>query len=206
MTAVEWDRNKMDPQLLELIPRDFAITQRVVPLLREHGRLVVATARPDDPQLLRWLRLYAGGPVKPVLMSEPSLDQALAVCYGDSEEEHQQFAEQDLSGRTGEADPATRMVESLLASAIRARASDIHFEPEATGLRVRWRIDGVLHETDVLAPAQRESGCATKLPRVSCGASRTAEPGRGQPPAARLAGQLRPHPPRRERRGAHSLG
>lgn len=155
LETASWGGQRVDPALVELFPRAFALEHRVVPLRREGPVLVVGCERADDRRLARRVRLHAPGPLRLVDMPHEALSVALRACYGATAARYRQLRGDDLGGTTTRRTAATQLVESLLAAAIRAGASDIHFEPTADQLRVRWRVDGVLRATEALPPAKR---------------------------------------------------
>ncbi|RMG09995.1 MAG: type II/IV secretion system protein [Planctomycetota bacterium] len=158
MSATEmtprWD-GRFDPSLAGRLPRSFALEHRVLPVRLEGGALVVAAAEPGRPSLGRWLRLHAGGPTR-VLAADPgALARALREAYGESEAHYAALAGSELGAAA--AAGGRGVVEALVAAAVRAGASDVHFEPRAEGLHVRWRVDGVLREADLLERSEREA-------------------------------------------------
>lgn len=148
-----------DGDALKLIPEDFARRYRILPIAYEapSNTLVVAMTDMFNVVALDQLRAMLGGKihVKPVLAAEAQLEEYIDQFYG---------YELSVDGilreiETGEIDyqslqvdgeqytqPIVRLVGSLLMDAVKRNASDIHFEPEQAFLRVRYRIDGVLHQ------------------------------------------------------------
>lgn len=127
-----------------------------LPVSSAEGKLLL-TARPDCLGVLQQAQLLVGGSLRPVLVSAELLQQAISNAYqGPTEstptlkpsapEAHQE----ELSGidllASDEAAPPVRSLNRYLQEAIRLQASDIHFEPRPSGLRVRFRIDGGLYE------------------------------------------------------------
>ena len=133
----------------------------VLPLRRERERLLVATWRDRvDDQALDDLRLIAGAPLDLVRLGEPELRAAIHRVYTDGDGSAQSLIA-TLAGDAAPADidiplddlvnlaneaPVVRLVNLLLLEALDARASDVHIEAYARGLRVRYRVDGVLHD------------------------------------------------------------
>ena len=145
--------------ILDALPRSFVLDQAVIPFAREGGVLQVAVADPRAVDLMDSLAYVAGAPVRAVLAAAADIRQALDRAYGWalSEPTGGHPGTEASSGATvtpEERDaPVIRLVQEVIADAIRRRASDIHLEPLARRFRVRHRIDGVLHE--VKAPARR---------------------------------------------------
>jgi general secretion pathway protein E len=142
---------------------------KVLPLAQSNGTLTVAMADPADYYTMQSLQLATGLVVEPRLARERDVLEGLEAAYGsgtgsengaptepaDAEFEYFSDDEEDvnhLRDLASEA-PVIRFVNLLISRAVEQRASDIHIEPFENELKVRYRIDGVLH--DVEAPAHR---------------------------------------------------
>ena len=119
------------------------------------GDAVLLTSLPDCLETLQQAQLMAGHPLRPVLVSDELLSAAIEMAFRRAAPE----SAPDVSAASGTAAgddtgidllsgsaPAVQALHGLLLEAIRCRASDIHFEPQPAGLRVRFRIDGGLYE------------------------------------------------------------
>jgi general secretion pathway protein E len=142
---------------------------RVMPLRQENGTLRVAMADPADYYTIQALELATGLHVDPRIARERDVLEGLESAYGngegpagkeggelgDADFEYLSDDEEDvnhLRDLASEA-PVIRFVNLLISRAVEQRASDIHIEPFENELKVRYRIDGVLH--DVETPARR---------------------------------------------------
>jgi len=141
---------------------------KVLPLAQTNGTLTVAMSDPADYYTIQGLQLATGLQIEPRLARERDVLEALETIYGgenaaggasaetaDTELEVFSDDEEDvnhLRDLASEA-PVIRFVNLLISRAVEQRASDIHIEPFENELKVRYRIDGVLH--DVEAPARR---------------------------------------------------
>jgi len=140
---------------------------KVLPLSQQNGTLTVAMADPGDYYTLQGLRVATGLEITPRLARERDVVEALEAAYGgnggggegaepaEAELEFLSDDEEDvnhLRDLASEA-PVIRLVNMLINRAVEQRASDIHIEPFENELKVRYRIDGVLH--DVETPARR---------------------------------------------------
>ena len=156
----ELPRGLIDAATLALISESAASQYRVLPLHynARSQRLLLAVASPNPlPTLdrLRWA-LPPGCEVETCLVAESSLLAAIDRNYhraADLDELLAQLvaspagpapAQTEANGQTDEA-PIARLVDALLDDAAHQGASDIHFEPERAHMRIRYRIDGVLH-------------------------------------------------------------
>jgi general secretion pathway protein E len=139
---------------------------KMLPVSMGEGELRVAMADPGDRDLLQGLEVATGCRVSPLLAKEKDIVEALEDCYGDhvdsgraseddglveylSEDEEDVDHLRDLASEA----PVIRFVNVLINRAVESRASDIHIEPFENELKVRYRIDGVLHDVD--APQRR---------------------------------------------------
>ncbi len=144
-----------DP-VLQLVPSRFVFKARVIPVREEEGRLEVATDDPFAVSELDELRLLTGLDVVPVLAPKDELDEAIARLYGVGADALDRAAEEGVRTVALDDDAAEgdleaeddaaliQFVNRLLLDAIAERASDIHVEPTARDLVVRYRVDGVL--------------------------------------------------------------
>ena len=143
------------PVYVDSIPSDFLLANRVVPIFLDDERIVCVAEVPQDAYLLKALRLGVGRDVELRFAVAADLDSALER-YMQPEEEGLQ-SEFDLSDNSDEEfvehlkdlaseAPVIQRVNQLIQRALDLSASDVHLESFEDGLRVRYRIDGVLHE------------------------------------------------------------
>ena len=135
---------RVSDDILGRVPEEFARDQGLLPLMEKGGRLVVAI----DDQLKRiladQLEFMIGQPVTCALCTPSALKAALVSYYGGGEEES---VAAGMASEGDESDaPIVRLVTRMFQDAVKARASDIHIEPQAGSLRVRLRVDGVLRD------------------------------------------------------------
>jgi len=153
---------KIDAALLKLIPPKVVHRYRMIPISKENGTIRIATANAFDLYAFDELRMLTGTKVEPVLASEAEIQRAIKQFYGvggqtidemigDSEIEVVSEVDEQDADLIEQAQEATvvKLVNEILLEAIRDRASDVHIEPYEDKLRIRYRIDGVLHTTNV---------------------------------------------------------
>lgn len=145
----------------ERLSARFLRQARVFPLRMEGGALVLAMADPLDFETLAAVRAATGLRVQPEIALETEIADALDRYYaqagaetpGPFGEDANNAAElEQLRDMASEA-PVIRLVNAMIAQAVEKRASDIHIEPFEKEFKVRFRIDGVLHEQE---PPPRE--------------------------------------------------
>ncbi len=160
--AIEPDA--IESELLEKIPIGFAKAHTLLPLaIAGDGSVVVAVADPFDTAPLDDLRLlFEGVEVQAELANRRTIVTAINTAYDRGTESAADLVEdaaedltalaseigqepQDLLDASDDA-PIIRLVNSLLQQAVKERASDIHIEPFESEIRVRFRVDDVLHE------------------------------------------------------------
>jgi len=150
----------MDVSLTQLIPESVAHKYKAVPLFKIMDSLTVAMVDPRNIEALDNIRRIAKvGNVEPVLVSTRSIGQVLDAYYGEgnsveeivkSIENKKSFAQKTDLIEIAEEAPIIKLVNILITDAVKERVSDIHIEPEIEVLRVRFRIDGILHEVHTL--------------------------------------------------------
>ncbi len=157
--SVDLSKVLIDSDVVERVPREIAVRYRVLALTcdAQSRRLTVATVDPYNVIALDQVRALfdPGVEIRPVLAGEGEIDKAIEQFYG-----HELSVDGILREiETGEIDPrvleagsdeysqpVVRLVNALLADAVKRGASDLHFEPAQEFLRIRYRIDGVLRQ------------------------------------------------------------
>ncbi|MDD4940064.1 MAG: GspE/PulE family protein [Candidatus Omnitrophica bacterium] len=135
-------------EILQLLPADFTWKYRVVPLSREHDELVVGLIDPLNTALLEELRFRTGLFIKPQLVREDELNDALIKYYDRRKTKRAEGAGVSVEAAVKEVSEPTivEAVNLLLLQAARVNASDIHIEPQEGKMRIHLRVDGVLKE------------------------------------------------------------
>jgi len=144
----------------ERLSNQFLRQAKILPLRLEGQTLTLAMADPLDFETLSAARMATGLDILPEIATEAEILDALERYYGESEKESAVLSRdgeeaaadlEHLRDMASEA-PVIRLVNAMIASAVERRASDIHIEPFEREFRVRFRIDGVLHQEE--APAR----------------------------------------------------
>ena len=158
VTADSFPATSPDVEGLQL---PFLRSHRVLPIAREADWLDVVMADPQDRFVLKALRLATGLEIRPFLGMASDIDKAFAQrdadggldSAGDQEDVDSGDFVEHLKDLASEA-PVIRLVNTIVGRVTDVRASDIHLEPFENGLHVRYRIDGVLQEADLLPVKQ----------------------------------------------------
>jgi type IV pilus assembly protein PilB len=163
---------KIPDDVIAAIPRHIARKYRVIPVFKHENTLTVAITDPSDISTIDSLQHLLHMDINHQVASEPDVEAALSKYYADRSggvtadprykeviedltREHVEIQEAEGGdGAAVEADaPLIKLVNSIIIDAFKMRASDIHLEPLAKKFRLRYRIDGVMHE--LKAPPKR---------------------------------------------------
>ncbi|TXF12858.1 GspE/PulE family protein [Pelomicrobium methylotrophicum] len=149
----------IDAQAIKLIPKDVAQRYAILPIAVDHARrqLTIATADPDNLVALDQVRalLKEDYRIQQLLAAESDILRGIDQFYGFElsidgilhEIEPGEMDDPPLPAGVNEfSQPIVRLIDALLSDAVQRGASDIHFEPEHSFLRIRYRIDGVLRQ------------------------------------------------------------
>jgi type IV pilus assembly protein PilB len=177
LEVVDLSRRTIAPDIARLLPRPVAERSRMLVLGREGDSLLVASADPTNVVALDDVRLYTrAAELTVVIATETQVRDQLNRAWSLSEDSsHITDGVDDTAGDAPEdyaesssADdaPIVKLVSSVLVDAVRCQASDVHIEPQRDGLRVRYRVDGVLR--DVMAvPRSATAAVVSRLKIVS---------------------------------------
>ena len=153
--VIDLGRHQIEPNAMRLIPANLARKHNAIPLDTVAGALVMVMADPENEEAIKAFEEESGMKIEPTIASLEEIREAIDRNYKATSEIAEEIGRMDLEVKVEEgpvsADmlaqtPVVRAVELLLNQAVRDRASDIHIEPQPGRLRVRFRVDGVLHE------------------------------------------------------------
>jgi type IV pilus assembly protein PilB len=144
-----------DANAIAIVPKDLATRYTLMPVEIVDDELIVAMADPQNVLALDDLRIITGYEIKPAISTKDDILAAIGEYYKiattmsdedlDASAELEGMSLEDLTEVTDEA-PIVKLVNYIINKAVADRASDIHVEPQEKDLRVRYRVDGVLHE------------------------------------------------------------
>ncbi|MDR3107579.1 MAG: Flp pilus assembly complex ATPase component TadA [Bifidobacteriaceae bacterium] len=154
---IDIDVYPVDPRLAGSVPAAICRRHLLLPVAREGDTVLLAMAEPGNIVALDDVRSYLGTAVAPVVAQRGALERAIQRWVRSDSEIDSIGQAIDSSAREEQKDlaapevvtedsPVVRWVHLLISQAIHDNCSDIHLEPEEFDLRVRYRIDGVLHE------------------------------------------------------------
>ena len=153
---------ELNPEIVKLIPQDIARKFNVIAVSKLGKSLIVAISDPNNIYVLDAIKFITGCNIQPVISHEATITKSIDQYYEDKgaldsiikeiddelevvDTSEEEIAEQDLQAQVQDK-PLVKLVDSVIADAIRQGASDIHFECYEKRIRVRYRIDGSLQE------------------------------------------------------------
>jgi type IV pilus assembly protein PilB len=155
-----------------LLPESLARRYRALPIGERDGRLLVAMSDPANVYALDDIRTITGRDVQPVVATANDVEHAIQKFAGlDSQVE----AMADILAEAGDTEttedleaaledaPIVKLVNAIMTQAVGDRASDVHLEPGERNVRIRFRVDGVLHEPMPPAPKNIQGGLISRL-------------------------------------------
>jgi type II secretion system protein E len=163
LKSVDLSKVLPEPEALAKLPASAVYQFGVLPLALTDSSLTIVTSDPFDMKAVDGLRLIVGCRVVPALAPKAEIEKALKKYYGVGADAVEKMIEDgrftvddDIGamtkidvGEMGEEASIVRFVNQIIAEADRQGATDIHIEPQEAELRIRYRIDGMLHKVDV---------------------------------------------------------
>ncbi len=162
LSFVQLGSQDIESKVLSCLPTKAVFQYKVIPLEITNGALLIATSDPFDADLVDAIRLATGMRVKLALSTSEEISQASKGFYGVGAETvdrmiqddryevgvDDDLSKMDISSLNQEAS-VVKFVNQIIWEAVQQGATDIHLEPMEDAFRIRYRIDGVLHETPV---------------------------------------------------------
>lgn len=161
---IKLEGKAISAEILNLIPEPVAKRYTLIPFEKQNDQLLVAMSDPLDLQIIQFIEKKSGMHVKPYLGLTEDIRKSIGEQYSQNLttevtsalREVQEInpvvvpAASEAAPEVIREAPVANIVSQLLDYAIKTRASDIHIEPEENKTRVRFRIDGILHEKVIL--------------------------------------------------------
>jgi type IV pilus assembly protein PilB len=170
---IDFAERHPEPGAVALVSRDLAARYILMPMEVQDGVLLVAMADPQNVLALDDLRIITGHDIKPAISTKDDILAAIDEYYKVAEHEDTDLltGTEEFGGETEldqltdvvEEAPAVKLVNYIIQKAVADRASDIHIEPQEGDLRVRFRIDGVLHEAMPPAPKSIQTSIISRF-------------------------------------------
>jgi type IV pilus assembly protein PilB len=167
---VDLNDYQIDPSSTTLLPDALARRYRAIPIGERDGKLLVAMSDPANVYALDDIRTITNRDVQPVVATAADVEAAIqrfAGMDGQVEALASQASEQletddeQMDAAVEEA-PIVKLVQAIMTQAVGDRASDVHIEPNEVDVRVRFRVDGVLHDV-MHSPKNIQGGLISRL-------------------------------------------
>ena len=168
---VDLTDTQIDQASTALLPEALARRYRALPIGDRDGKLLVAMSDPANVYALDDIRTITGRDVQPVVATSADVEAAIAK-YAGLDSHVEQLAAEAAEGSEGEEHdleaaledaPIVRLVNAIMSQAVAERASDVHIEPGERDVRIRFRVDGVLHEPMRPQPKNLQGGLISRL-------------------------------------------
>lgn len=149
-------RYRLDPSLSSIVPEELARRYSLIPLKKEENKLTVAMVDPMDYFAIDELRMSTGFIIEPVIATRDEIQRTINRMYSMQDSVKELMEDTSITGDIEEAEvtdedsPIVRLVNQMFDQAVQSRASDIHIDPQEDGIRIRYRIDGMLRTERVL--------------------------------------------------------
>ena len=140
----------IEPELIQLVPKELAKRANIMPIRKDKNKLLIAMADPMDYFAIEEVRMATGCQIETSIAAKDDLFRTISKYYDLQESMDQAMMDMtpvDMENDTqitDEDSPIVRLVNQIIANGVAQRASDVHFDPQETELRVRYRVDGVL--------------------------------------------------------------
>lgn len=159
LPVLSLEKTDIELECIDMIPADVARKFQVLPITRAGRVLTVAMSNPSNIFAIDDIKFITGLDVQPAVAGERAIkkyidkfytttDSLASIMEGieDDIELVEELEDEDITGQEGQNAPVVKLVNTVLAEAVKLGASDIHIEPYERNMRVRYRIDGVLSE------------------------------------------------------------
>src|SRR5581483_3834515 len=133
---VDLSEYQVEPTATTLLPESLARRYRAIPIGEREGKLLVAMSDPANVYALDDIRAITNRDVQPVVATASDVEQAISKYSGMGDQ---------IEAALEDA-PIVKLVNAIMTQAVADRASDVHIEPMERDVRIRFRVDGVLHE------------------------------------------------------------
>lgn len=176
---IKLENKAISPEVLNLIPEAVARRYKLIPFGRETDAVLVAMADPLDLQVIQFIEKKSGMKIRRYMGLEEDILKAISDQYSQNLTSEVASALKEVGAVTPQEKPSefdstevireapvANIVTQFLEYAVKTRASDIHIEPEENQTRVRYRIDGILHEK-VLLPRKVHDAVVSRIKILS---------------------------------------
>ena len=175
LQLISLDNYDIDINAAALIAEETALRYKLIPVAFENDFLIVAMTDPANIFALDDIRIMTGHPVRPAVATESDVMAAIdKYCHADADvtemmdsvahdmDEDAVVVKEDDDEDEQDSAPIVKLVNLILTEAARNVANDVHIEPQDQDVRIRFRIDGVLHEM-MRSPKKVQGGVISRI-------------------------------------------
>jgi type IV pilus assembly protein PilB len=167
----------VEPEIVKMIPETVARRYQAIPLYKKGNVITVAMVDPLNVFAIDDIRRITGSDIQTVVSTERDILKAIDRFYSVSssmQEAIKDFASQAaaeegiedrpiaLEAKAADETPVIKLVNMMITQAVKDGASDIHVEPDEKATRIRYRVDGILHEV-MNPPKHLQSGISSRI-------------------------------------------
>ena len=165
---INLNQYSIDPELLQLVPVSLAKRANIMPIRKVKNKLFIAMADPMDYFAIEEVRMATGCQIETSIAAKDDLYRTITKYYDLQESMDAALSDMGIADTetkqdiTDDESPIVRLVNQIIANGVAQRASDIHFDPQETEFRVRYRIDGRL-KTERSLPKHMQSMITARI-------------------------------------------
>ena len=153
LPLIDLKRHAVQAEALAKIPEEMARKRAFIPLDIVNDSLLVVMADPEDVRTIEDIKVQAGMRLEVALGVRSDIERAINIHYRSSSAIQKNVNQLSAEEKKSEEQPVytaitpiAETLDLLVAQAVKDRASDVHIEPQEDRLRIRFRIDGILHD------------------------------------------------------------
>ena len=147
---IHLSQQTIDPELTHIVPKELAKRANIMPVRKTGNKLLIAMRDPMDYFIIEEVRMATGYQIETSIAAKDDIFRAITKYY-DLQESMDEVIQDNLPAVmeddtqiTDDDSPIVRLVNQIIANGVAQQASDIHFDPQDTELKIRYRVDGIL--------------------------------------------------------------
>ncbi len=147
---IHLSQQTIDPELTHIVPKELAKRANIMPVRKNGNKLLIAMGDPMDYFIIEEVRMATGYQIETSIAAKDDIFRAITKYYDLQEsmdeviQDNMPAVQEDDTQITDDDSPIVRLVNQIIASGVAQQASDIHFDPQDTELKIRYRVDGIL--------------------------------------------------------------
>ena len=147
---IHLSQQTIDPELTHIVPKELAKRANIMPVRKNGNKLLIAMADPMDYFIIEEVRMATGYQIETSIAAKDDIFRAITKYYDLQESMDEVIHDnmptdlEDDTQITDDDSPIVRLVNQIIANGVAQQASDIHFDPQDSELKIRYRVDGIL--------------------------------------------------------------